>query len=391
MPSTPTPRIGIEEEFALVRPSTGAPVPGAAAQLVQDPALEGELEHEFLDSQIEIATAPHTTAAELEEELFGLRGRALARARAAGLLLAPTGAPPAAPEPAAVSQVTDDDRYRLIASGARIIAQTHYINGQHVHVSIENREEGLRALNGLARWAPLLLAMSVNSPIWEGSDTGFRSWRHVIGCAWPLNMYPARFESVAAYDTRVERLVRSGLILDTGLVSWVARLSSRYPTLELRVADVQLDPRSAVSFALVVRALVSTIVAADPADALFNGALIDADEVNVSLWFAARDGLSRTLVDPLECTEVAAFDWLDELFRTIEPALGRTGDTERVRDYLASLRAQGTAADAQRRALEHGGMPELLELFETSHLAGHGFPTPQPRALVAASGSGAAS
>lgn len=379
-----TPRLlGIEEEFALVRPETGAPVPGSAALLVEAAPTDAQLEHEFLNSQVETATPPCSTAAAAEAELFRLRGQALAAARAAGLLLAPTGAPPVAAEAAETTQVTDQPRYLAIAQGARMVAQTHYINGQHVHVSIESRAEGVRAINGLARWVPLLLAMTVNSPIWEGADTGFSSWRHVIGCAWPLNMYPAQFASEADYDRRVERLVRSGLILDRGLVSWVARLSSRYPTVELRTADVQLDPRRAVAFALVVRALVSTIIAAPTDDPELSGTGIDADEVNVSLWFAARDGLSRTLVDPLGCAEVRAYDWLDELFRVIEPDLERTGDGRRVREYFRSLREAGTPADEQRRVFSRGGVPALLELFATSHLRASGAPAAGAPALAA--------
>ncbi|MFF8816895.1 YbdK family carboxylate-amine ligase [Leucobacter sp. NPDC015123] len=379
--------IGIEEEFALVDPATGTPVAGSAARVIREVSDEAPVEHEFLDSQVEIATPPCETADQAEESLFQLRGRTLAAARNQGALLAATATPPAAPDPALVSHVTGNERYLEIAQGARKVAQTHYINGQHVHVSVAGPAEGVRVINGLARWAPLLLAMTANSPIWDGADTGFRSWRHVIGCAWPLNMYPAHFASVDDYDRRVDRLVRSGLILDRGLVTWVARLSARYPTVELRVADVQLNPRHAVAFALIVRALVTTIAAAPNDDPQLSGCGIDADEVNVSLWFAARDGLTRTLVDPLDCREVAATDWLDELVGAILPALDEAGDTERVREYVADLKANGVPADAQRRALAAGGIAQLLELFAASHLRDIGAPAGGAPALSAGTGA----
>lgn len=363
-----TRRIGIEEEFALLHSTTGAPVPGAADLLIAEEALCEEVEHEFLDSQVEVATPPCTTASEAEDSLFGFRERLSARARDRDLVLAPTGTPPVSTHGPTGHTVTQHERYQAIANGARQMARSHYINGQHVHVSIGSREEGVRAVNGLARWAPLLLAMTTNSPLWEGSDTGFHSWRHVIGSAWPLNSFPAHFSSPDEYDERVERLLRSGLLLDRGLVSWTARLSSRYPTVELRIADVQLTPTQSVNFALVVRALVDTVVrdAQDPG----LEQRIDAAEVNISLWAAARDSLGRTLVDPAGCRAVLAGEWIDDLLVTIAPALARTSDTERVTNYLSALKLHGSPAGTQRRIFDEAGIPGLLNLYRMSHVKG---------------------
>ncbi|WP_193073061.1 glutamate-cysteine ligase family protein [Brevibacterium sp. FME37] len=33
------------------------------------------------------------------------------------------------------------------------------------------------ALNGLRRWILVLTALSANSPVWHGSDSGFAGWR----------------------------------------------------------------------------------------------------------------------------------------------------------------------------------------------------------------------
>ncbi|MCW2287086.1 carboxylate-amine ligase [Leucobacter luti] len=362
--------LGIEEEFVLLDEEAGTPVPGSAAALINELTTRTPVEHEFLDSQVETATPPCSSAAEAEDSLRKMRTRASKLAQAHGLVLAATGTPPRMPAHAERGHVTPNERYLAIASDVRKIAQSHYINGLHVHVSIHDRAEGIRALNGLGRWAPLLLAMTSNSPFWDGADTGFQSWRHVIGCAWPLNTFPAHFTSADDYDMRVDRLLRSGLILDRGLVSWTARLSSRYPTIELRVADAQLAPSHSVGFALIVRALVDTLSAepetpGDPA-ALSPPALL-AEEVNLSMWTAARDGLQRVLVDPQPCQEIASSEWIDELFTVIEPALARTGDAEQVGQYLDHLRVAGTPADVQRRTFEHEGIPGLSRLYRASH------------------------
>lgn len=352
--------LGIEEEFALVDPVTGTPVPGAAARLIRDAPPQTPLEHEFLDSQVETATPPCETADEAEASLTALRAGARRLAEEHGVLLAATGTPPLDMPSGPGSQVTENDRYLMIANDARRLARSHYVNGMHVHVSIESREAGVRALNGLARWAPLLLAMTANSPFSGGVDTGFQSWRHLTGCSWPLNVFPAHFSSAEEYDARVDRLIQAGLIRDRALVSWVARLSSSFPTIELRLADVQPDPAHAVAFAALVRALVDTIVASDSAAAAEPHG---TDEVNAALWRAARDGLAHTLVDPGVCREVDATTWLSELLEYIEPALQRFGDADRVRRYAAELQLHGAPAAAQRRAFESGGIAGVLELY----------------------------
>lgn len=55
------------------------------------------------------------------------------------------------------------------------------------------------------------------------------------------------------------------MISDTGQVYWQARLSERYPTLEVRCADVQLRADAAVMFTGLIRAMVTTALRAEEA------------------------------------------------------------------------------------------------------------------------------
>ena len=41
-----------------------------------------------------------------------------------------------------------------------------------------------------------------------------------------------------AYEALVRSMVDSGVLLDDGMIYFDARISSRYPTVEIRVADV---------------------------------------------------------------------------------------------------------------------------------------------------------
>ncbi|MGO8893904.1 MAG: hypothetical protein ACLQB1_30075, partial [Streptosporangiaceae bacterium] len=75
---------------------------------------------------------------------------------------------------------------------------------------------------------------------------------------WPTAVPPAAWPDAAAYDTAVRRLIGQGAALDERSVYFLARLSPRYPTIEVRVADVCLDAGTAVLLAGLTRALVAT-------------------------------------------------------------------------------------------------------------------------------------
>jgi gamma-glutamyl:cysteine ligase YbdK (ATP-grasp superfamily) len=50
----------------------------------------------------------------------------------------------------------------------------------HVHVGVPGPEDAVRVLNGLRRNVPMLLALSANSPFWQGRDGGLASSRTAI-------------------------------------------------------------------------------------------------------------------------------------------------------------------------------------------------------------------
>ena len=57
--------------------------------------------------------------------------------------------------------------------------------GCHVHVSVEDDEEGVAVLNRIRVWLPVLTALSANSPFWQGTDSGYASFRSQAWQRWP--------------------------------------------------------------------------------------------------------------------------------------------------------------------------------------------------------------
>jgi carboxylate-amine ligase len=128
----------------------------------------------------------------------------------------------------------------------------------HVHVAVPSRDLGVQVLTRLRPWLALLLAVTANSPMAGGHDTGWASWRYAIQSRWRTAVPPAAWPDAAAYDMAVRRLIGQRVALDERSVYFLARLSLCYPTVEVRVADVCLDVGTAVLVAGLTRALVAT-------------------------------------------------------------------------------------------------------------------------------------
>ncbi len=354
--------IGVEEEYLLLDPDTGLPVP--RGEKVREAAGLGrlaadrEVQHELLQAQVEVATPVCETLEEAAGHLLRLRQAVAVAAEEHGCRIAACGASPLRRgRPVAV---TDEARYRAMVTKAPQLVAEQLVNGMHVHVAVPGREEGVQVLNRIRAWLPALTAMSANSPLWDGQDTGFASWRTVIFGRWPVSGMPPLFQDAADYDRRIERLLDAGLLADIGQVYWQARLSNRYPTVEVRCSDVQLGADEAVMLAGIIRALVKTALAETAADAPVPD---HAPELlRAAMWHAARHGLGATLVDPGGASRCAG-DVLHQLLRHIVPALEASGDTRQVTALTDRLLRNGTGAERQRAALADGGLRAVTDLI----------------------------
>ncbi|MGA5207695.1 carboxylate-amine ligase [Streptomyces variegatus] len=354
--------IGVEEEYLLLDPVTGLPVPQAdkvrAAAGVGHLVTDQEVQYELLQAQVEVATPVCDTLEEVGGHLLRLRHAVGVAAEEHGCRIGVCGTPPLRHgRPIAV---TDQARYRAMVVQAPQLVAEQLVNGTHVHVGVPGREAGVQVLNRIRPWLPTLTAMAANSPLWDGHDTGFASWRTVIFSRWPVSGMPPHFRDAADYDRRVERLQEAGLISDTGQLYWQARLSATYPTIEVRCLDVQLRADEAVMLAAIIRALVETALAEGVADTPLPDC--PPELLQAAMWHAARHGLGDTLIDPAG-TSHRAGDVLYEFLRHVAPALDASGDSRQVTSLVHRLLQDGTGADRQRAALAHGGLRAVTELI----------------------------
>jgi glutamate---cysteine ligase / carboxylate-amine ligase len=347
---------GVEEEFLLVDPLSGLPVPAASGVLTMPvsaskcdaaqggPRLTGELQLE----QVEVSTSPCSSLTMLAEQLLSGRAAADSAARAGGARIAALATSPLPVTP----HLRQNPRYREMARLHGMIAAEQLTCGMHVHVEVASPDEGVGVLDRIRIWLPFLLALSTNSPYWNGLDSGFASFRSRVWNRWPTSGPTPIFGSANAYNQFVDRLLDTGVLLDPGMVYFDARLSQTFPTVEIRVADVCLDVTTAELLAGLCRALVDT------AAAQWRAALTPPDVPELllrpAMWMAARNGLSGGLLDPLSSRPVPAGRVGKSLLEHVSGSLGTPAEEARIRHLLQRCLTRGTGADQQRRIYSQG-------------------------------------
>ena len=138
-----------------------------------------------------------------------------------------------------------------------------------------------------------------------------------------------------------------------------ARLSDRYPTVEIRVTDVCLFLADAVLVAALARALVET-AAVEWAEGK-PAADVSAGLLRLATWRAGRSGLGGDLLEPFTLRPRPAYLVVEQLLEHVRPALEAAGDAGQVARAWRELRVRGTGADFQRRIREEsGGLSEVV-------------------------------
>lgn len=362
-----TPRtVGVEEELLLVDPDTRSASPrshqvlkrfrehgrGQSSRRPDPRPATDELDQELFRHQLETRTDPATDLAETLEQLRLARRTAGEAASDVGLAVVATGVSPTL---LADPQVTRNDRYQDMVQTYGEIARSAGTCGMHVHVAIASDDEGVAVIDRITPWLPLVLAISTNSPIAHGRDTGYASWRSRTWSSWPSAGPTEAFGDLATYREVSRALIESGAARDPGMLYFDARLAADHPTVEIRVADVCTDPADGVLIAALVRALVETA-----ARSWARGEPLTpwrSELVRAAHWRAARYGLSGTLLHPVSGRLAKAEDVLRETVDRLGGVLEEHGDLDLVRDGADRV-LQGTGASRQRTAYERSGSVE---------------------------------
>ena len=353
--------MGVEEEFLLVRADGRLSGLGPEIVAAAD-ETRGEVEPELKRCQVEGVSDICRTPAEVLEQLSGLRGELAATAAKRGLRLLPSGCP-VVPE-TGQQEITPKPRYLRMAEWFGATARSLATCGCHVHVGVPDRETGVVVSNRVRPWLPVLLAFTVNSPF-NGTDTGYASWRYQEWSRWPSAGPPQQFAGLDEYEATVDAMLRAGALMDRAMIYWDIRLSERHPTLEFRISDVAAVPDDAALLATLVRGLVARALDTDGPPPALPQAILRAN-----LWRASREGLTGSTLHPVTGERAPVQSQVDDLVEHLRPVLG--GDLDFVKAGVGRLREQGTGAARQRAA--YGRRNELTDVVDALVVA-----SPSPR------------
>lgn len=356
--------VGIEEELMLVDGESldlAQEIERLLAAVPQE--FSGQVKPELMQAVLEIATTPCDSVAEAGEQLAGLRRMVIDRAEALGLYV---GA--AATHPFALcteQKVVDRPRYRELVRELGYIALREIIFGTHVHIAIEGPDRAIYVADGIRRYLPLLLSLSVNSPFWEGQRTGMMSSRVPVFRAFPREGIPPHYGTWEIFSNRVEMMMRAGAIEDYTYLWWDVRPHPNLGTVEVRILDQQTRIEHTMALAALVASLAHRLCALhDAAEPLvgYPTELIDDNKIR-----AACRGTDGKLVDFRRGEQIAAPEIarsLVELLAEHADELGCRAELDGVQDLLAN----GTGAHRQLAIHERTGDLRALvaEIVEAS-------------------------
>lgn len=355
--------VGVEEEFHVVDLATGDLVPRAGELLGAAAGTLGDLvTRELHRCQVETTSPVCERVDDVVAHLARARTVLAAHARPLGLGVAALATHPTG-RWAEQGVDRSEARYRRLERDFQQLAREQIICGFHVHVGVDDPELRVRLLRRLGPWLPALLALSANSPFWEGDDTGYESYRHELWGRWPTAGMPPDVESVEAYDDVVDHLLATGVARDRGNLYWYARPSQRYPTVELRVCDAVLRIDDAAALAVLSRALVWTEAEEERRRGGAPRPAVPDVVLEAAMWRASRYGLTGELVSPTRRAVMPAAEVVHELVDHVRGGLEVHGDVDVdvATTAVARIVRDGTGSTEQRRVVAAADARALVE------------------------------
>lgn len=305
---------------------------------------------EFMQSYCEINTGICRTVKEVEDDLSEKLAWAYEVAEEHGLRIIWSGAHPFSRWKD--QQISPGERYAWLMDTMQYVARRLVCFGLHVHVGVDTGDKAIQMCDRMLRHLPTLLALSANSPLWQGLDTGMMSHRTKLMEALPTAGLPHPMRNWSEYVWLVDHLIRTNFIHSIREMWWDVRPHAGFGTVELRIMDMPMSLHHTLGIVALCQALVAAI-----SENIDRGAyLYDCHPMiaKQNKWHAARFGMDTNFVDPDSMKAVPGPDMARMLMDRCCEQAEKLGAL----DYFANLNDildQGTGAERQRRVYEKTG------------------------------------
>jgi carboxylate-amine ligase len=341
---------GIEEEYFLVDAETKSvsrEMPSEFLERVKS-ATGGQAMGEMLQSQLEVATAPHSNIAEARTELRFLRQTVANIAAEHDLAILAVGTHPTAQWSRQAVQ-TQADRYDNVMEDLQMIGQRNMLCGLHVHVELPDPDDRVDIMMRMLPYLPLFIALGTSSPFWRARPTGLKGYRLAAYDELPRTGVPELFRTPAEYEAYIQALVSAGVMENSSYVWWAIRPSLKHPTLELRAPDSCTLVEDSIAIAALYRTLARRLTR-NPWHNWDLTAVTRAIVVE-NKWRAQRYGVHGTFVDISGHGAISVAELLEQVIEESERDAVALGCFEEVK-HCRKIVGSGTSADTQLAVYE---------------------------------------
>jgi carboxylate-amine ligase len=310
--------LGAEEELWLADPETLKLADGAQKILAVEPAdlFSGEL----IDCEIESNTGVHEEPSGVAGDLLLRRRVLLGHAERLGRVLGTSGTHPIGDW--REQEIIDKPHYQRLKKKLGWLIRRNNTFSLHVHYAVDGRDKAIYFFNRLREYVPHMLALSVNSPFWQGEYTDMHSARVLMfSRAYHRAGLPGSLSSWDEYVVYVDTLKRAGLIDTLGEIWWDVRLHPGLSTVEIRAFDAQTSPARTEALVTLAAALCDMLAAeyesGEPMPIFANR------DIEENKWSAQRYGLEGIFIDHETRRAVDTQTAIEDLFAQLSETTNR--------------------------------------------------------------------
>jgi carboxylate-amine ligase len=363
----PRPTLGVEIELNLVDAGTMALRSGVSSILESLPAeLEGSIKPELFQCYLEINTGICEDVAEAGRDLTAKIVAVEEAARSLGMRLFWGGTHPFSRWQD--QQVTPNERYMGLVDLLQETARRLITFGLHVHVGVDSGDKAIMICDRILAHLPTLLALSVNSPFWNGRETGLHSHRSKVMETLPTSGLPPLMRNWSEYTWLLNHMVETGFIKTIREIWWDVRPHHNFGTVEVRICDMPPTLRHVLGLTALTQCLVH-----DLSEEIDRGTYqynCHPFLIRQNKWRACRYGLDARLVDPQTFQSVPARKLVHNLLDRLERRARELGCLEQL-EIVRAMTEEPTGSVIQKEIYrETGDLGEVVRrMLERSELS----------------------
>lgn len=353
--------LGVEEEYMVIDPVTRE-LKSHEQKIVTEgqKIIKDKVKAEMHQAVVEVGTDICQDIDEAYKDVATLRGTISQIAGDLGLWMGASGTHPFSHWQSQL--ITDHVRYSEIVNELQEAARSNLIFGLHVHVGMEDRKMGVHIANSARYFLPHVYALSTNSPFWVGRKTGYKSYRTKVFDKFPRTGIPDYFESIEAYESYVNLLIKTNCIDNAKKIWWDLRVHPFFNTVEFRICDIPMTVMETITIAALFQAICAKLYKLRSQN--MNYMMYHRALLNENKWRASRYGIDGTLIDFGKEAEVNTRVLIYELLDFVDDVVDQLG-SRHILNHVHKMLENGTGADRQLAVYEKSD--SLIDVVDYIH------------------------